>query len=844
MTDANGNFNITGAYTCPMANPLVYMVATGGNPGLSAASTFIVINELTTVGAVYPLAAFMSSPSAVGSGTGDAAALASAFALAAELVNPATGTSPGTNVPGGVTIPVAQINTIADILASCINSTGGTAGDGSSCGSLFSLTTPATVPATAPATNTIIALLNLANNPALNTTGLYALVPPAAPFQPAQTVTPPDLGVAPIAPATLSVSPSSLSFGPWTTGSTAPSQTVTVTSFSSTAIALSAAISGADASSFAIAGGTCGATLAPSASCTYQVGFSPTVLGALNAFLGVTNSSADPLIEVPLSGGGVALTAGPVTFSQSTLSFNVADTTQDIMVENYGTTPLVISNITISNFASNSSIYADNGYFSQTNNCGVSVPAESVCTISVTSTGIDWAPGEMPVTFTATLTIEDNASPGSQTVALTSTNTSYFGNVSSLNFGYSQLGTSQMQGLSFTSGTYYLSASIVATIGGADPGDFSVSPRSYCSTGGGDGSCPLTVTFDPTATGTRSAQLFVNGTDQYIPLTGTGLGTGPFFTVTPSSVALSSALPSAPDPYSGRSTSITITNYGTTTFGFSGSFSGQNASLFSVNGSNCASVAPGTSCSATISFSASSVGSYPSVLLVKDANSTLSKSVPIAASASYWGVAPFPSQVEFGDQAMGTTSAAQTFVLADLNGYPLGHPLSITLPSPSNFKFTQGSTCPASLTQTCTLAVAFSPYETGSIYEIATATDLTSGDTYSLQLLGAGGVPVVSLNPTSLSFPTRSSGTTSVPMTVTLTNAGPQPLAVSSVSVLGAVNNNFTETNTCTAVAVSGTCSINVTFAPTATGMRSAAIQIVSNAPSSPDTFSVSGTAN
>jgi len=244
VTDANGNFTISGMYTCPNGNPLVYMVATGGNPGAAAsnaslalmaalgpcnslsASTFITINELTTVGAVYPLAAFMTSAGAIGSGTGDAAALASAFTLASELVNTSTGTSPGASVPVGTTIPVAQIDTIADILANCINSTGGVAGDGSGCGNLFALTTPES---SAAPTDTIAALLHLANNPGMNTAALYALVPAVAPFQPAMTVTPADLAVRLISPSGFTVSPGSLSFGTLTTGFTSAVQTVTLT---------------------------------------------------------------------------------------------------------------------------------------------------------------------------------------------------------------------------------------------------------------------------------------------------------------------------------------------------------------------------------------------------------------------------------------------------------------------------------------------------------------------------------------------------------------------------------------------------------------------------------------
>jgi hypothetical protein len=85
----------------------------------------------------------MTSASNVASGATDASYLANGFALATELVNSATGLTPGTNVPTGVTIPVQQLNTLANIAVACVNSPGGTAGDTSSCGQLFALATPA-----------------------------------------------------------------------------------------------------------------------------------------------------------------------------------------------------------------------------------------------------------------------------------------------------------------------------------------------------------------------------------------------------------------------------------------------------------------------------------------------------------------------------------------------------------------------------------------------------------------------------------------------------------------------------------------------------------------------------
>ena len=206
-SDGDGVFNITGLYTCPTASSLVYLVASGGNPGLAAgtnnraatlmaalgacgdlsASTYVVINEMTTVAAVWSLAPFMNSYAAVGSGTGDEAKLALAFAQASHLVNTATGTAPGAGLPTGYTVPLAEMNTIADVLAVCINSAGGVAGDDSPCGLLFTAVKPATSPA---ATETIGAALQMAKNDTNNVSGIFDLASPQAPFQPTLSAAP------------------------------------------------------------------------------------------------------------------------------------------------------------------------------------------------------------------------------------------------------------------------------------------------------------------------------------------------------------------------------------------------------------------------------------------------------------------------------------------------------------------------------------------------------------------------------------------------------------------------------------------------------------------------------
>jgi streptogramin lyase len=197
FTDANGDFNITGDYTCT-ANQELYIVALGGNPGggvnnnsaimaalglcssLTPATTTINMNEVTTVGAVTALAPFMSSYSHVGSSATNTTGLALAFLSSTKLVNFTTGVAKGA-IPAAAVGPTSEVNTLGDILATCVNSQGGVAGDSSACGKLFALATP---PGGTSPTDTIQAALNIAQHPTLNVAALFDTASPSPPFIP------------------------------------------------------------------------------------------------------------------------------------------------------------------------------------------------------------------------------------------------------------------------------------------------------------------------------------------------------------------------------------------------------------------------------------------------------------------------------------------------------------------------------------------------------------------------------------------------------------------------------------------------------------------------------------
>jgi streptogramin lyase len=210
-SDSNGAFSITGDYTCTTGTQ-VYLYALGGNPGAGSnsaagllailgqcpvsgnfitATPFVIINEVTTVAAAYAFAGFATDATHVSSSGTPLAqtGIANAFANAANLANIAGGTALAVTSAGNGTVPQAEINTLANILAACINSTGPTA---ATCSTLF---TSAKDGSTTP-NDTATAAINIAHHPGSNLNVLYSLQTATAPFQPTLTFQPNDFTIA------------------------------------------------------------------------------------------------------------------------------------------------------------------------------------------------------------------------------------------------------------------------------------------------------------------------------------------------------------------------------------------------------------------------------------------------------------------------------------------------------------------------------------------------------------------------------------------------------------------------------------------------------------------------
>ena len=209
-TDANGNFNITGTYACT-AGSQVYLLATQGNPGLAAGTNNtgiglmaglgvcpstqnflatvpnIFVDEVSTVATAFSLAGFFTDAThlATNGSVGATTGINNAAANIAAISSITTGNALATTPNGKGAVPQAELNVLANVLATCINSTG------TGCTTLFANAKNGTTQPTETAT----AAINIAHNPGANVVTLYGTQSSTSPFQPTLAAAPSDFTV-------------------------------------------------------------------------------------------------------------------------------------------------------------------------------------------------------------------------------------------------------------------------------------------------------------------------------------------------------------------------------------------------------------------------------------------------------------------------------------------------------------------------------------------------------------------------------------------------------------------------------------------------------------------------
>src|SRR5579864_2347506 len=231
-----------------------------------------------------------------------------------------------------------------------------------------------------------------------------------------------------------------------------------------------------------------------------------------------------------------------------------------------------------------------------------------------------------------------------------------------------------------------------------------------------------------------------------------------------------------------------------------------------------------------------------SALLLSLCSLLVSLLAPLASGQAVISVSP--TSLSFGNQPEGVTSAPLPVTLTNTGNATLAS-LKVQIGGANLADFAQTNNCGTSLIAgaNCTINVTFTPLKGGprTAYVNVSGTG-ASNSPQKVTLTGTGLAPAVTFSPEFLNFPAQQIGSTSAQQSITVTNIGQAPLAVSSIAVAGANPNEFALTQNCgTSVPVSGTCTYVVTFTPTASWARTAAVMMTDNAAGSPHVVGLAG---
>jgi subtilase family serine protease len=408
------------------------------------------------------------------------------------------------------------------------------------------------------------------------------------------------------------------------------------------------------------------------------------------------------------------------------------------------------------------------------------------------------------------------------------------------------------------------STSLTATVTGGQPAGYSgakpaitgtasfkagTTPLGSCTLS--NATCSLSVPASSLQSGANSVTATFAGSGTYpsstssiVTVTVTG-GAAPAITFSPTSLSFPSIQVGATSTLP-----LTITNSGSGTLSVSAiTAEGANASLYT-HTSNCGGnpLAAGSSCTAQVTFTPTAGGTFTATLNVTDNVTGSPQSIAVTGTATTGGPAVTfsPTSLSFASTQVGSTT---TLPLTITNsGTTTLNVSAISQTGANGSLFSHTSNCggnPIAPGGHCTAQVTFTPTAAGSFSATLSVTDNAGNSPQAVAMTGtAVAGPIAQLSATSLSFPSTQVGATSS-LPLTITNSGSAMLHIVVISSTGTNASLFTHTSTCGGSELTNgqSCSAQVIFTPTAAGSFSATLSITDNAPGSPQTVTLSGTA-
>ena len=655
----------------------------------------------------------------------------------------------------------------------------------------------------------------------------------------------------------LLLTPASQDFGTVPVGSTSAPLTFTLANLLTPAV--SATIEGvAVTGDFSVVANTnggqpCTASLASTASCYLTLSFSPTTTGPRSGTLTVTTASG--IATAALTGSavanpGLAISPTSLTFSAQPGSTSVQGA---LTLTNTGSFPFSFGPFSLSNPS-----------FTASSTCATLAPAAS-CPVTVAFT-----PGSSDaaatLSFPVTSTADGQQAPVIYTVPLSGAYTASEAGLlllpSQVNFGAQATG-SLGQTRQFT---LQNTSSATETVALTVPQQFPLATPFACATLAAGATCTFSVSFLPETGGALTGSLVATATSaggsasQALGyLLGYGAASGTL-------VVSGQPIPDAPVSF-GQVTSgqtaqqtLTLTNSGSGPL----TIRGVATSPPFLAATTCGEpLAPAAACTVTVTYAplddlppaAASLAPRTDTGILTIASDAASSpeqldltgtAVPVLASDA--ATSPVTSYtlsqgaLTFANTQVGDSSPAQTLTLTN-NGTATLSIGAVLAPTDYAASTDCATLAPAA---TCTVAVSFLPGSATTASLRAGTLEILSNASNPLNfvtLLGISSAAPLTLSPASLAFGTLDLGHTAQ-LSVTATNTASLPITFGQLTTTGDFS---VAPGSCPApdapLPAGQSCTALINFTPTAVGIRTGTLSVVTNATEFPLTVALTGAA-
>jgi hypothetical protein len=352
-------------------------------------------------------------------------------------------------------------------------------------------------------------------------------------------------------------------------------------------------------------------------------------------------------------------------------------------------------------------------------------------------------------------------------------------------------------------------------------------------------SCGISVRFQPSASGDRTAVLRVlnnEGLTALASLRGTG-GTPTFLALSPSEHGFGIVRISQ-----GTAVTFTVRNDGPGSSGVMlAQITGVNANNFRFELNSCAgqTLAPGASCTISTRFQPITIGPKTAELSVSSVYAEAVRATLTGEGAALSMIAS-PQAIAFVTMALGT-SDAQTVTITN-NGTLTTAPLRTALvdltdyyyyyyysdpPGPPQFEMVTDACTSVALAPgaSCSLSIRYAPRTMGSHSgRLLLYGDASQSATRTVEIAGTAH----GIRPTAnaLDFPPTLAGATSAAFSVGFFNTGSTPTGPLSTSLDGDAFTIVSDDCTGAALAGGAACTISVRFSPPAAGLHSGQITV------------------